>query len=79
MAGSPRAAIIVGQILRHQAGALPWQRIINSRGLISIVNMEHPAEEQAQLLESEGVKVERRGTDFWIDLNKYGWRPDSAV
>lgn len=81
MAGSPRATLMVGQILRtgtekHQ---LPWQRIISSKGIISIVNMEHPAEQQAELLRSEGVAVEQHGHEYWVDLKKYGWQPDNIA
>ncbi len=62
LAGSPRAALMVGRILRHSSESeqLPWQRVINSKGRISIVNMEYPAELQAELLREEGVRVEMR-------------------
>lgn len=77
VAGSPRAAIIVGQILRHstERNNLPWQRVINSKGIISIVNINYPAELQAELLRSEGIKVEKINTEYHIDLQKYGWLP----
>ncbi len=75
LAGSPRAALAVGRILRQSSESqqLPWPRVINSQGRISIVNMNYPAELQAELLKSEGVKVERRGNYFWVDLKKFGW------
>lgn len=78
VAGSPRAAIIVGQILRYstEKSNLPWQRVINSKGIISIININYPAELQAELLKSEGIKVEKIGTDYHIDLQKYGWLPE---
>ena len=81
MAGSPRAALIVGQILKNGSGKhdLPWQRVINSKGYISIVNMELPAELQAELLKGEGVAVEQRGHEYWVDLKKYGWQPDNKT
>ena len=75
IAGTPRAAIIVGQILRNSAEQLPWQRVINSKGIISIVNMNFPAELQAELLESEGITVEKLDGHFKVDLQKYGWLP----
>src|SRR5579872_233891 len=77
LAGSPRSAIIVGQILRHRSDAdnLPWQRVINSKGVISIVNMNYPAELQANLLISEGITVEYKHNAYHIDLAKYGWIP----
>lgn len=75
LASSPRAALAVGRILRNSSESqqLPWQRVLNSKGRISIVNMNYPAELQAELLRQEGVKVEKRGTDYWVDLKKFGW------
>jgi len=36
LAGSPRAALMVGRILRYSSDVeqLPWQRVINSKGRI---------------------------------------------
>lgn len=75
LAGSPRSAIIVGQILKNCSDkyGLPWQRVINSKGYISIVNMEYPAELQAKLLESENVTVTKQDRLFHVDLRTYGW------
>lgn len=75
LAGSPRAALMVGRILRARAGKLPWQRVISSTGRISIVNMNHPAEQQASLLRGEGIAVEERGQEFFVELKKYLWQP----
>jgi alkylated DNA nucleotide flippase Atl1 len=44
--------------------------VINSQGRISIVNREHSAEQQADLLRSEGVGV---SNDLRIDLDTYLW------
>jgi methylated-DNA-protein-cysteine methyltransferase-like protein len=79
LAGSPRAALIVGQILRTKSDyhQLPWQRVINSKGRISIVNMEYPAELQAQLLVNEGIEVTKKDGSYWIDMAKYLWSPNS--
>ena len=76
LAGSPRAALMVGRILHHSSESeqLPWQRIINSQGRISIVNMTYPAELQATLLEEEGVTVEKRTGSYYVDLAKFLWR-----
>lgn len=76
MAGSPRAAIIVGQILRQhtQTHSLPWQRVINRQGRISIVNIEFPAEIQAELLRNEGVTVTEQNGSFTIDLARFQWK-----
>ncbi|MEK7202105.1 MAG: MGMT family protein [Patescibacteria group bacterium] len=76
LAGSPRAALMVGRILRQSSESeqLPWQRVINSQGRISIINMAFPAELQAQLLRGEGIKVEERAGSYYIDLDRYLWQ-----
>ncbi len=78
IAGTPRAAIIVGQILKNGTIKydLPWQRVINSKGFISIVNMQFPPELQAELLKTEGIEVKKFDGQFWVDLQKYGWLPE---
>lgn len=73
LAGSPRSAREVGYILHAltKKHDLPWQRVINKKGYISIrgedVNMKNL---QKKLLEEEGVEVSE---EFMIDLKKYGW------
>ena len=52
---------------------VPWQRVINAQGKISL---RPGAEEQRQLLEAEGVEFDERGR---VDLKKYKWEgPDTA-
>jgi len=78
MLGRPRAARAVGfalNSLNDKKGnsdyeEVPWQRVINSQGRISIVNREYGAQHQADLLRSEGVDV---SPDLRIDLDKYLW------
>lgn len=72
---TPRAARVVGFALRAlpENSDVPWQRVIAASGTISIENMEHPAEEQAQLLQREGVEVALRDGVYHIDLQKYFW------
>jgi methylated-DNA-protein-cysteine methyltransferase related protein len=50
---------------------LPWHRVINARGEVSARTSDDSHELQRALLESEGVKFDRRGR---IDLAKYRWR-----
>lgn len=73
---TPRAARAVGYAL-HALPAdtdVPWQRVVNATGRLTI-NHEHiPAMEQARLLRAEDVKVEERGNAFWVDLKKCLWR-----
>lgn len=74
MAGSPMAARAVGMILRNCAEDLPWQRVINSRGEISIVNFSYPPMMQRDLLRDEGVEVVGDSRLYKVDLDKYLWR-----
>lgn len=72
MAGLPRGARLVGGILMYQSAKhdLPWQRVINWEGYLSIRNPEYPKPLQKALLEQEGVVV---SSEFIVDLDKYGW------
>jgi len=75
--GNPRSARIVGWAL-HQLrleDQVPWQRVVNSRGLISTTCLEHNACLQAKLLQKEGVHVEFKEGVYLIDLKKYLWMP----
>jgi methylated-DNA-protein-cysteine methyltransferase-like protein len=69
--GAPRAARTVGWALRGvPAGSgVPWQRVINSRGTISL-DAYTGAGLQRALLEDEGVVFDEQGR---IDLTVYGW------
>jgi methylated-DNA-protein-cysteine methyltransferase-like protein len=49
---------------------VPWQRVINSKGEISL---RPGAEHQRRLLEEEGVEFNDRGH---VDLKRFGWEPD---
>ncbi|KKQ67500.1 MAG: Methylated-DNA/protein-cysteine methyltransferase [Candidatus Daviesbacteria bacterium GW2011_GWA2_38_24] len=72
LSGMPRGARLVGGILHfaYQKEDLPWHRVINREGFISIRCMDHPKELQKALLEQEGVKVSK---DLTIDLSTFGW------
>ena len=64
MLGQPRAARAVGYALNalkdkdEKYADVPWQRVINSQGRISIVNRENSANHQADLLRQEGIIVD---------------------
>jgi methylated-DNA-protein-cysteine methyltransferase related protein len=63
--------VAIGWALRAAPeGAIPWQRVVNSKGGLSTEGA-HPGLQRA-MLEDEGVRFERDGT---IDLARYGWRP----
>ncbi len=72
MAGNPRGARQVVRVLHTlwEKEKLPWHRVINSRGTISLTGAGF--DEQKALLEAEGVTVDREGR---VDLKKYQWRP----
>ncbi len=78
MLGRPRAARAVGYALNALKDKkndpafanIPWQRVINSQGRISIVNRETSANDQAELLRSEGVEVNEY---LRVNLDIYLW------
>lgn len=74
--GIPRAAIQVGWTLNSIEGKvdLPWWRIVNNAGRISIKgsNMNTP-ELQRKLLRAEDIAVTK---DFTLDITKYRFIPD---
>ncbi|MHA1647145.1 MAG: MGMT family protein [Promethearchaeota archaeon] len=71
MAGSPRAARQVSWILHSssQKYNLPWHRVISSQGKLSMKDLAD-CEEQANLLENEGIEVL---PGFKINLMRYLW------
>ena len=76
MAGNPRGARQVVRVLHtlSEKESLPWHRVINSKGTISLTGAGF--DEQKALLEAEGVAVDGRGA---VDLEKDGWRPAENV
>ena len=72
--GAPRAARAVGTALRYLPRPLikkvPWQRVINASGGISLRGDVLRAEEQRWLLEEEGVGFDRNGK---VNLEQYRW------
>ncbi len=75
--GNPRAARMVGWALNcvTPKTSVPWQRVINHEGRITIENMRATKDMQAQILRSEGVDVTERDGNLWVDLNRYLWNP----
>jgi alkylated DNA nucleotide flippase Atl1 len=55
---------------------IPWHRVINSRGEISIRKGGQPCVAQRDLLEAEGVIFNRHGR---IDLSEFGWDASSTL
>jgi methylated-DNA-protein-cysteine methyltransferase-like protein len=81
MLGSPHAARAVGYALSslknpdsddlYTSATVPWQRIVNSQGRISIHHREQTAQKQARLLREEGVDVDE---NLRINLDKFLWQ-----
>ncbi|MCK4671415.1 MAG: MGMT family protein [Candidatus Aegiribacteria sp.] len=56
---------------------IPWHRVINSRGMISIRSYGEECYAQHQLLEGEGVLFSEKGR---VNLDIYGWEgPESEM
>jgi methylated-DNA-protein-cysteine methyltransferase-like protein len=73
LAGAPRAAREVGWCLNKYHGMdLPWWRVVNSKGKITIKGSEYDANFQKKLLIADGVEVDE---EFNLDINKYRWNP----
>jgi methylated-DNA-protein-cysteine methyltransferase-like protein len=72
-AGNPRAPRQVAWILHSSSRKddLPWHRVINSKGKISLPR-EHGYEEQKALLEAEGIVFDKSDK---INFDKYLWQP----
>ena len=73
--GVPRGARAVGWAL-HQLGNnphiqdVPWQRVINAQGYVSIKSIENGAMVQRARLEAEGVIFDESGR---VDMKRFGW------
>jgi methylated-DNA-protein-cysteine methyltransferase-like protein len=78
--GAPRAARAVGTALRYLPRPLsrtvPWQRVLNAAGGISLRGDVVRTEEQRWLLENEGIEFNRQGK---VNLRKYRWSGPSRV
>lgn len=74
--GQPRAARGVGGALAAlpEDGDVPWWRVINRNGEISIKGPMHGAAIQRMLLEREGVRFGQTGRVEWAD---FGWAPEA--
>jgi len=71
LAGNPKAARQVSWILHSSTKkhALPWHRVINSKGEISMSRIDDK-EYQKALLEQEGISFEK---NYKLNLKKYLW------
>lgn len=72
LAGNPRAARTVAWLLHSSSGTagLPWHRVVNAQGRISL-KPGRGYEEQRAMLEAEGVRFSGEGA---VDLKIHHWR-----
>lgn len=73
MAGMGRGARLVGRLLQQlpEDSTLPWHRVVNSQGQLSLPADSRSGQEQVQRLLAEGVIIRNRR----IDMHRFGW-PD---
>jgi methylated-DNA-protein-cysteine methyltransferase-like protein len=74
LAGVPRGARQIGYALSAlpDPESVPWHRVINARGEISIRSNPDYAELQRRLLEAEGIIFNDKGC---VLLTEYQWVP----
>ena len=72
--GFPRGARQVGWILNGLERKLlvPWWRVVNNKGQITIKGSVYTPLDQKMHLVSEGIKVEK---DFSFNIKKHRWHP----
>ena len=77
IAGYPGQARQVGYALHalSEGSDVPWQRVINARGEVSLRSEGGWEHYQRHLLEEEGVSFTRSGR---VDLGRYRWEPTLA-
>lgn len=79
LAGYPRHARQVGyalSALRDDSNPVPWHRVVNAKGAVSIRSIPGYEDYQRLLLEEEGIVFNDDGR---ISLAQYRWRPDNEA
>ena len=74
LAGLPGHARQVGYALNAlpDGTTVPWHRVLNARGEVSLRSEPGAGLAQRMLLEREGVRFDARGR---VALKRVGWRP----
>lgn len=74
LAGLPRQPRLVGYALHALASstAVPWHRVVNARGMVSLRADGTASLSQRFLLEREGVVFDAVGR---LSLARFGWKP----
>jgi methylated-DNA-protein-cysteine methyltransferase-like protein len=70
--GTPRGARGVGDAMFHAVDDVPWQRVINAKGEISLGGHPDRPRLQREMLEAEGVLFDAVNR---LDLKRYLWWP----
>lgn len=75
LAGSPRAARVVGGVAHYGDPNLPWHRVVNKKGRLA---SGYPGGRLShkEVLEAEGFKVFGEEGQFYVDINKLIWWPN---
>lgn len=74
--GTPRAARQVGGILNSSEESLPWWRVVNKIGEITIKGAKSANKElQRKLLRAEGIEVDE---DFILEIEHYRYHPSES-
>ena len=73
-AGLPGHARQVGYALHalSENTSVPWQRVINAKGEVSLRSVPGREVDQRMELEREGIGFDQRGR---VSLSEYGWCP----
>ncbi|KAI2624535.1 DNA binding methylated-DNA--cysteine S-methyltransferase [Hypomontagnella submonticulosa] len=89
LVGTPQRPRQVGICLKHlpqdadsrfNHDNVPWQRVINSKGIISPRSQPSGARNQAAALRAEGVTVTTDALgELMVDFSDYGWFPDELL
>ena len=74
VAGLSRQPRLVGYALHALtiSSSVPWHRVVNARGMVSVRSDGVASLSQRLLLEREGVMFDARGR---LSLERFGWRP----
>ncbi|KAI1852594.1 hypothetical protein JX265_003076 [Neoarthrinium moseri] len=87
LVGTPQRPRQVGVCLKHLShdqgarfnnSTVPWQRVINAKGVISPRSQPSGARNQATVLQAEGVTVSTGSLgELTVDFAEFGWFPRS--
>jgi methylated-DNA-protein-cysteine methyltransferase-like protein len=74
LAGTPNAARVVGGIAHFGDSKLPWHRVVNKKGGLA---SGYPGGKKAhaQHLIAEGVIVDKKDSEYKVDIEKLIWWP----